>query len=82
MDLALIIGAVRPVHGGVGHLPLWGASVFWACGDSVGGDVLGVALWVVRLLSLLGDGGRCGARSVDRDVNPLRGFLASAGGIV
>jgi len=45
MDLASIISAVRPVHGGMGYLPLWRARVCGASGGSVVSDALGVALW-------------------------------------
>jgi len=82
MDLASIFRAVRPVHGGVPHVYFWGARAFWATGDSIAGDALGVSLWCARASFLFADGGRCGGLSVDRDVYPLRAFLGSAGGIV
>jgi len=82
MDLASIISAVSPVHGGVRHHSFWSARVFGASRGRVAGGALGVALWGVQVAFLYDDGGRCGGRSVDRDVYPFRAFLGSAGGIV
>jgi len=82
MDLASIVCAVRPVHGGMHHLFSWSARVFWASGSSVAGDTLSVALWGASVSFLFDDEGSWGGRSVDRDVYPLRAFLGSAGRIV
>ena len=82
LDLASIVSAVHPVHGGVRHLSSWCARVFGASAGSVAGDALGVTLWGVRVSFLFDDGGRSGGRSVDLDLYPFQGFLGSAGGIV
>jgi len=82
MDLISVVPAVRPVDRGVRYLSFCGARVFWASGGSVAGEALGIVVGGVRVLFLFDEGRRCGGRSVDRDMYPLRAFLDSAGGIV
>ena len=82
MDLTSIVDTLCPAHGGVCHLHFRGALVLWPSGGSLAGDALGNPSWLVRASFLFDDRGRCGGRSVYRDIYSLRAFLGSTGGIV
>jgi len=82
MDLACIVGTVRPVHGGMCHLSSWSARVIRGSAGSVVRNALGAALSCASVSFLFEDGGRRVGPLVDRNVYPLRAFLGSTNGIV